>query len=156
MSTAKSSFSLATTSTRSLCFALCVITLLMVSAQFDMGDCRVLRSTTTTTTVEDRAVTGCNGADQSEAPPTNSVPVSSNNATNNSSSRDLAFTLASGPSRRGPGHWPSISNSTTNTTSSFFFLFLNGCACTELWDTDRVLFCFFFSFCLLAKQINVL
>ncbi|KAL9446245.1 hypothetical protein AB3S75_014003 [Citrus x aurantiifolia] len=102
MSTAKSSFSLATTSTRSLCIALCVITLLMVSAQFDMGDCRALRSTTMT--VEDRAVTGCNGADQSEVPPSNSVPVSSNNATNDSSSRDLAFTLASGPSRRGPGH----------------------------------------------------
>ncbi|KAJ4701686.1 Transmembrane protein [Melia azedarach] len=81
------------TSTRRQWFLLGLM-ILMMSTQFSSGDCRVFRPTTNDSTTTAGA----------ESVGMTSFPVSSNNSNSRSSTKNLAFTLASGPSKRGPGH----------------------------------------------------
>lgn len=81
-----------------LLFVVLGLTILVVSAQFSVGECRALRS-----------VTACeegDGADQSAAGNgMGSFVVSGNNSSSSGPlARSLAFMLASGPSKKGPGH----------------------------------------------------
>ena len=93
------------TSMMSLCFVLGLI-LIIVTAQFNEADCRALRSTANAEGGSGADAGGCEMAGMA------SFAVSSNNSSsnsNNSSSsrplaRSLAFRLASGPSKKGPGH----------------------------------------------------
>ncbi|PON84713.1 Transmembrane protein [Trema orientale] len=99
------------TSMKSLCFVLGLI-LIIVTAQFNEADCRALRST------ENTASTGAGGCEQNEgremavgmasfAVSSNSSSSNSNTSTSSSSrplARSLSFRLASGPSKKGPGH----------------------------------------------------
>ncbi|EXB89250.1 hypothetical protein L484_006804 [Morus notabilis] len=89
-------------------FALGLILIMIVSSQFSQADCRALRSTTNTVGANgDCEQAGGSGHDQMVG--MSSFAVSSNNSDiSNSTSRplarSLAFRLASGPSKKGPGH----------------------------------------------------
>ncbi|KAJ7966563.1 Transmembrane protein [Quillaja saponaria] len=86
----------------SLWLVLGVLTL-MVSSQFNLGHCRVLR----TGTSSERIADGCEDVKgPTESTGMASFAVSSNNfsTTARPSVRSLAFRLASGPSKKGPGH----------------------------------------------------
>ncbi|XAR48388.1 hypothetical protein NMG60_11031206 [Bertholletia excelsa] len=87
-------------SLRRLCLLVCVV-LLVLSEQFAPAHCRALRAPMEGSIAEQ--------VDGAGAEPTGmaSFAVSSNNsssASRDSVIRSLAFKLASGPSRRGPGH----------------------------------------------------
>ncbi|KAF4384007.1 hypothetical protein F8388_018759 [Cannabis sativa] len=94
-------------SVKTLCSVLGLI-LIIVIAQLNEADCRALRSmenTTTTTT----AIAGCDQQNEGGEMMAGmaSFAVSSNNSSSSSnrpSARSLAFRLASGPSKKGPGH----------------------------------------------------
>lgn len=78
---------------KSLLFVLGMI-ILVISAQFSVGECRALRS-----------MGACEQVDGAESAGMASFVVSSkNSSTNHSSARRLAFRLASGPSKKGSGH----------------------------------------------------
>ncbi|KAJ6399983.1 hypothetical protein OIU84_015608 [Salix udensis] len=87
-------------SLRSLWFVLGLL-LLVVSTEMRAVHCRALRSATSTTTaaIEYQQV---DGAQESKGMA--SFVVSSNNSSSRSSLRSFMFKLASGPSKRGPGH----------------------------------------------------
>ncbi|XWS24161.1 hypothetical protein CRYUN_Cryun28dG0076900 [Craigia yunnanensis] len=76
---------------------------LLVSTEFDVVHGRALRSTTTDNVVVNP---GCEeqGGANNEAVGVSSFAVSANNSSNRNSFRSLAFRLASGPSKKGPGH----------------------------------------------------
>lgn len=78
------------------------ITILVVSAQFSLGECRSLRSPSGTAMAACKQV---DGADQSGVGMASFV-VSANNSSSSRPSlrRNLASTLSSGPSKRGGGH----------------------------------------------------
>ncbi|KAH7567476.1 hypothetical protein ACOSP7_010601 [Xanthoceras sorbifolium] len=84
-----------------LLFVLALLIFMVISTQFNVVQCRALRSMT------DAVVSGCEenlrGSDQSSVGVV-SFSDSSNNAGIGSSLKSLAFRLASGPSKRGPGH----------------------------------------------------
>ena len=74
------------------------IMMLVLSWQLNSADCRVLRSETAKNGCEDMR-----GADRSTRGMA-SFDVSASNSSTSPSVRGLKFRLASGPSRRGPGH----------------------------------------------------
>ncbi|KAM1118889.1 hypothetical protein ACFX2I_043152 [Malus domestica] len=83
---------------------------LIVSSQFAQVDCRTLKSTTASVNATTTSG-GCKGGDGAEeaAGGMASFAVSSNYNSSSStdlcpSMRSLAFRLASGPSKKGPGH----------------------------------------------------
>ncbi|KAL6317885.1 hypothetical protein AAG906_030639 [Vitis piasezkii] len=86
----------ATRSVKSLWFVLAVL-VLVVSTQSSFVHCRALRSTV------DVAAAAAIQGDESVGV-ANSSAVSSNNSSKRSSVRSLTYKLASGPSKRGPGH----------------------------------------------------
>lgn len=77
-----------------------------MTTQFNEADARVLRSTANT----DAGAGGCDQSEGGEMVGMASFAVSSNNSSSSSGSstrplaRSLAFRLASGPSKKGPGH----------------------------------------------------
>lgn len=80
------------------------ITIMVVSAQFRLGESRALRPTKGSTPM---AACGQHEADGAEQPVgMGSFVVSSNNSssTTHSPQRSLDAKLASGPSKKGPGH----------------------------------------------------
>ncbi|KAF9668516.1 hypothetical protein SADUNF_Sadunf14G0011700 [Salix dunnii] len=86
-------------SLRSLWFVV-GLTLLVVSTEMRAVHCRALRSTTSTiTTTGYQQVDGAQGSKGMA-----SFVVSSNNSSRRPSLRSFMFQLASGPSKRGPGH----------------------------------------------------
>ncbi|XP_034677217.1 uncharacterized protein LOC117907698 [Vitis riparia] len=88
----------ATRSVKSLWFVLAVL-VLVVSTQSSFVHCRALRSTVDVAAAAAAAIQG----DESVGV-ANSSAVSSNNSSKRSSVRSLTYKLASGPSKRGPGH----------------------------------------------------
>ena len=103
-------------SMKSVCFAVCLIAL-VISSQFSKADCRALRSaaenSTATATVGGGGCEGEGVDGVQDAAGMASFAVSSNNSTKNGNTnsnntrplaRSLAFRLASGPSKKGPGH----------------------------------------------------
>ncbi|KAJ6344761.1 hypothetical protein OIU76_006311 [Salix suchowensis] len=86
-------------SLRSLWFVLGLM-LLVVSTEMRAVHCRALRSATSTTTATEYQQV--DGAQESKG--VASFVVSSNNSSSRSSLRSFMFKLASGPSKRGPGH----------------------------------------------------
>ncbi|XVF39858.1 hypothetical protein PTKIN_Ptkin01aG0066300 [Pterospermum kingtungense] len=81
---------------------------LLVSTEFAAVHGRALRSTTMTT---DNVVVNPAGCEEQEGSSTaaeavgvSSFAVSANNSSSRSAFRSLAFRLASGPSKKGPGH----------------------------------------------------
>lgn len=76
-------------------FALVLIILVVLSTQFSVSHCRILRSLTDTSTISG---TG------SEHVATVSFSLPSNNSSIHQSVKSLAFRLSSGPSDRGSGH----------------------------------------------------
>ncbi|KAH7523687.1 uncharacterized protein LOC132803728 [Ziziphus jujuba] len=88
-----------TTSMKALWIVLGLM-LLIVTAQFGQADCRALRSTTMNS-----GNAGCQQVGDGEVVGMASFAVSSNNSSSDRPlARSLAFRLASGPSKRGPGH----------------------------------------------------
>ncbi|CAK7347481.1 unnamed protein product [Dovyalis caffra] len=86
-------------SVKSLWFVLGLI-ILVLSPEIRVVHCRALRSSTSTITT-----TGSEQVDATkESMGMASFVVSSNNSSSRSSVRSLMFKLASGPSKRGPGH----------------------------------------------------
>ncbi|KAJ6730120.1 hypothetical protein OIU85_020962 [Salix viminalis] len=83
-------------SVKSLWFVLGLI-MLVVSTEMGAVHCRPLRSANST-----NIAAGCQQSDGSMG--VASFVVSSNNSSSRSSVRSLMFKLASGPSKRGPGH----------------------------------------------------
>ncbi|XWS25557.1 hypothetical protein CRYUN_Cryun27aG0078300 [Craigia yunnanensis] len=73
---------------------------LLVSTEFAAVHGRALRSTT----IDNVVVPGFKGGADNKAVGVPSFAVSANNSRSRNSSRSLAFRLASGPSKRGPGH----------------------------------------------------
>ncbi|KAF4360623.1 hypothetical protein CsatB_007518 [Cannabis sativa] len=93
-------------SVKTLCSVLGLI-LIIVTAQLNEADCRALRSMENTTTTT--AIAGCDQQNEGGEMMAGmaSFAVSSNNSSSSSnrpSARSLAFRLASGPSKKGPGH----------------------------------------------------
>ncbi|KAL9385995.1 hypothetical protein Peur_023005 [Populus x canadensis] len=86
-------------SMKSLWFALGLM-LLVVSTEMRVVHCRALRSTSSTITTT--GYQQVDGAQESKG--VASFVVSSNNSGGRPSLRSLMFKLASGPSKRGPGH----------------------------------------------------
>ncbi|KAI5563806.1 hypothetical protein POPTR_014G022000v4 [Populus trichocarpa] len=86
-------------SMKSLWFALGLM-LLVVSTEMRVVHCRALRSTSSTITTT--GYQQVDGAQESKAMA--SFVVSSNKSSGRPSLRSLMFKLASGPSKRGPGH----------------------------------------------------
>ena len=78
-----------------------VTIMVVVSSQLSFVHSRVLRSEALKAQVGDNRE-GFKGAESS--PGMASLVVSSNNMSTRPSKRSLAFKLASGPSRKGPGH----------------------------------------------------
>lgn len=76
--------------------------ILAVSTQIGVANCRVLRPTT------DETVTGCDQVvdevNQSNGAINSLFSANNSSITGRSSVRSLMFRLASGPSKKGPGH----------------------------------------------------
>ncbi|KAK8512437.1 hypothetical protein V6N13_083015 [Hibiscus sabdariffa] len=87
-----------------LLFVMGLMALLVSSQLVVVVHGRILRSTTTL----DEKVTGARGSDEQRGATVLPSPSPSDSAANDSGSRSslrsLGFRLASGPSRRGPGH----------------------------------------------------
>ncbi|KAI4316657.1 hypothetical protein L6164_024615 [Bauhinia variegata] len=83
------------------------IMFVVASQQFSLVHCRVLKPEASNTEVpqgcEDLRVAAAASASASSIGMA-SFPVSSNNSSIRSSLRSLTFKLASGPSKKGPGH----------------------------------------------------
>ncbi|GMN35026.1 hypothetical protein TIFTF001_005056 [Ficus carica] len=94
-----------TSSMKTLWFVLGLI-LMIVSSQFRQADCRALRSTANYTVGTSGDCEQAGGGNQVVG--MESFAVSSNNSSSSNSTRplarSLAFRLASGPSKKGPGH----------------------------------------------------
>ncbi|XP_059636955.1 uncharacterized protein LOC132279050 [Cornus florida] len=92
--------SLTTTPMKSLCLVLGIV-LLVMSTQFSAVNCRALRST-----VDTAVMAGCGDEATGASMGTTPFAVASNNSSSGAFEvvRKLAFKLASGPSKRGPGH----------------------------------------------------
>ncbi|KAI9118609.1 hypothetical protein K1719_010941 [Acacia pycnantha] len=89
---------------RSLWSVLCVSIIMLVVSSSHVSNvhCRVLRSETVST---EEAHGDCNEMRGSEKPlGMASFALSSNNSSTHNSIRSLTFLLASGPSKKGPGH----------------------------------------------------
>ncbi|XP_059452875.1 uncharacterized protein LOC132183571 [Corylus avellana] len=91
-----------TTSMKTLLIVL-GIAMLVFSAQFGVGECRALRSMAACEQ-EGGGGGGGNGADQSVGMASTFVVSANNSSSNGPLARSLAFRLASGPSKKGPGH----------------------------------------------------
>lgn len=87
-----------TTSMKTLLIVL-GIAMLILSAQFGVGECRALRSMAAC-----EQGGGGDGADQSVGMASTFVVSANNSSSNGALARSLAFMLASGPSKKGPGH----------------------------------------------------
>ncbi|KAG7941370.1 hypothetical protein I3843_16G038000 [Carya illinoinensis] len=80
------------------------MTILVISAQFSVGECRALRNTT-----GDTAMAACEDVHGAESVGMGSFVVSSKNSSSTSSTRpplmrSLGTRFTSGPSKKGPGH----------------------------------------------------
>lgn len=90
------------TSMKSLLFVLGLIILIIATTEFGQADCRALRSMSMTNNTGNA---GCVQVDDGgEAVGMASLAVSSNNSSTRPLARSLASRLASGPSKKGPGH----------------------------------------------------
>ncbi|KAE8100112.1 hypothetical protein FH972_018039 [Carpinus fangiana] len=87
------------TSMKTLLFVL-GIAMLVFSAQFGVGECRALRSMAAC----EQEGGGGDGGDQSVGMASTFVVSANNSSSNGPLARSLAFMLASGPSKKGPGH----------------------------------------------------
>ncbi|KAF3446596.1 hypothetical protein FNV43_RR11776 [Rhamnella rubrinervis] len=94
-----------TTSMKSLLFALGLIILIIATTEFGQADCRALRSMSTTNNSGNAGCIQLQVDGGGEVVGMASFAVSSNNSTTTRPlARSLAFRLASGPSKKGPGH----------------------------------------------------
>ncbi|ONI33505.1 hypothetical protein PRUPE_1G429100 [Prunus persica] len=92
-----------TASTSCVWLVMGLMVLLIVSTEFGQVDCRALRSATS----DSGSDGGCKGIDGAEEVGMATFAVSSNynsSTARRPSVRSLAFSLASGPSKKGPGH----------------------------------------------------
>jgi hypothetical protein len=89
------------TSMKTLLFVL-GMAMLVFSAQFGVGECRALRSMAACE--QEGSGGGSDGGDQSVGMASTFVVSANNSSSNGPLARSLTFMLASGPSKKGPGH----------------------------------------------------
>ncbi|XVE55822.1 hypothetical protein DITRI_Ditri03aG0188100 [Diplodiscus trichospermus] len=95
--------SISYSSMKPILFAL-VLLALLVSTEFAAVHGRALRSTMADNVVLNPGCQEQGGAEGDEAVGVSPIAVSANNSSSRHLFRSLAFRLASGPSKKGPGH----------------------------------------------------